>query len=59
MSKIFDWFEDDFTAESGSMQGYMARFVTDQSSARLLRADGFEVNYREYDWGLNGSFSRR
>jgi len=59
VSKIFDWFEEDFVAESGSLQAYLARYVTDQDSARVLRADNFEINYREYDWGLNGRFSGR
>lgn len=58
VSKIFDWFEEDFVANAGSLQNYLARYVTDQASARLLRADSFEVNYREYDWSLNGRFSR-
>ena len=57
VSKIFDWFEEDFLAEAGSLQAYMARYVTDQASARVLRADGFDVNYRDYDWGLNGRYS--
>lgn len=59
VSRIFEWFEEDFVAESGSLQAFLARFVTDQSSARLLRADSFDINYREYDWSLNGRFEGR
>lgn len=58
VSQIFDWFEEDFVANAGSLQNYMARFVTDQASARVLRGENFEVNFREYDWGLNGRWSR-
>lgn len=58
VSKIFDWFAEDFVANAGSLQSYMARYVTDQASARVLRADNFDVNYRDYDWSLNGRFSR-
>ncbi|MGI9329345.1 MAG: DUF547 domain-containing protein [Gammaproteobacteria bacterium] len=58
VSRIFDWFDEDFTAVAGSLQPYMARFVTDQSSARILRSEGFELRFDDYDWSLNGSFSR-
>ena len=58
VSRIFDWFEEDFVASAGSVQPYMARFVLDQASARLLRSDSFDLRFEPYDWGLNGSFDR-
>jgi len=58
VSKIFDWFEEDFVANAGSLQSYLARYVTDQSSARLLRADSFDVKFRDYDWSLNGRLTK-
>jgi len=58
VSKIFDWFQEDFVANSGSLQIFMARYVTDQASARILRAESFEVNFRDYDWSLNGRLTR-
>lgn len=59
VSKIFDWFEEDFVADAGSLQAYLARYLSDQDSARVLRADNFDINYRDYDWGLNGRLTRR
>jgi hypothetical protein len=58
VSKIFDWFAADFVADAGSVQAYMARYVRDQSSARLLRSDSFELRHQAYDWNLNGRLSR-
>lgn len=58
VSRIFNWFEEDFAAEAGSLQRYMARYVTDQASARVLRSEDFDVNFRDYDWSLNGRLTR-
>jgi hypothetical protein len=58
VSQIFEWFEGDFVADAGSLQAYMARFVNDQASARLLRSDSFDIRYQDYDWNLNGRYTR-
>ena len=58
VSKIFDWFEEDFVANAGSLQAYLARYVSDQGSARLLRSESFELRYQDYDWSLNGRLTR-
>lgn len=58
VSKIFDWFEEDFVANAGSLQNYLARYVTDQTNARLLRADRFDLKFRDYDWSLNGRLTK-
>lgn len=55
ISKIFDWFEDDFVAEAGSVQRYIARFVSDDALRDALNAERLEVRHMKYDWSLNGS----
>jgi len=57
LSKIFEWYTDDFEAAGGSTQKYLARFVDDALVQDALRRDEFEVRYLEYDWNLNGRFS--
>jgi hypothetical protein len=52
MSEIFKWFEEDFP---GSPQKYIARFAADPETGRLLAADGFKVEFIDYDWSLNGT----
>ncbi len=55
ISKIFDWFPEDFAKASGSVQKYLANYVEDDDISRLLAQDGFKVKYLKYDWSLNGT----
>ena len=41
LSKIFEWFEEDFKEESGSVQGYLAPIVKSAEISSLLTRDGF------------------
>jgi len=59
LSKIFDWFKDDFVANAGSVQKFVARYVLDTEVQRDLIADTYRIEYREYDWGLNGTPPRK
>ena len=57
LSKIFEWYVQDFEAAGGSTQRYLARFVADAQVQDALRNDEFELRYLDYDWSLNGLFS--
>jgi hypothetical protein len=46
LSKIFDWYKDDFKAEGGAMA-----FINKRRST-ALPADT-KISYQDYDWGLN------
>ncbi len=59
LSKIFDWYSDDFIAAGGSLQRYLARFTADAAAQDTLRQDGFELRFVDYDWSLNGRYSGR
>jgi len=54
ISKIFDWFKDDFIKASGSVQQYLAQYVDNTDAAALLNEKGFQVKHLKYDWSLNG-----
>jgi len=54
LSKIFDWFPEDFINHSGSLLNYVAQFVTDQKLAEDLRHTPYTIEFLEYDWNLNG-----
>lgn len=54
LSKIFDWFEEDFVAHSGSLLDYVGRYLEDQELAQDLRDSSYTVEFLEYDWHLNG-----
>lgn len=57
LSKIFEWYTDDFVAAGGSLQRYVARFTADAAVQDTLRQDGFETRFVDYDWNLNGRYS--
>ncbi len=54
ISKIFDWFEEDFVAASGSVQSYISRYLSDREAAERLNSGAFDIEYMSYDWKLNG-----
>jgi hypothetical protein len=56
ISSIFKWFRGDFEQHSGTLQAYLAQYVSDPDVAKLLREEAFELRFLDYDWSLNGSF---
>jgi Protein of unknown function, DUF547 len=54
LSRIFDWFAEDFVASAGSVQNFVARYVDDSELAKELIQPGYRIEYLEYDWSLNG-----
>ncbi|MEO6203654.1 MAG: DUF547 domain-containing protein [Nitrospirales bacterium] len=54
LSKIFDWFSEDFMNHSGSLPGYIAQFVSDPDLANDLRQNAYTIEFLDYDWSLNG-----
>lgn len=55
VSKIFDWYPDDFKNYSGSVQKFLASYIEDTALAKLLAEDLFRIEYLKYDWSLNGT----
>jgi len=55
LSEIFDWFEQDFAKHSGSVQNFLALYVTDNRISNALANNEFTIEYLEYDWSLNGT----
>jgi hypothetical protein len=63
VSKIFDWYADDFTRAAGSVPAFLARYATelgadDAVRARLV-AGAVPVSYLPYDWRLNDAHAAR
>ena len=55
VSKIFDWFAEDFRDAASTVEAYLAGYVEDAEAARQLRNGAMKLRYLEYDWNLNGS----
>ncbi len=64
VSRIFDWYEEDFEAASDSadVKGYLAAYadlLADTEKDRRRLADGdFHIGYLDYDWRLNARINR-
>ncbi|RMG18285.1 MAG: DUF547 domain-containing protein [Planctomycetota bacterium] len=52
LSKIFDWFGEDFAPDVPGRLRWVARYV-DEETARRLRSGGLEVAFLDWDWSLN------
>jgi hypothetical protein len=51
LSKIFDWFSDDFVRKSGSVLEFIKPYVSDQ--VRRFMEEKPKISYLDYDWSLN------
>lgn len=54
LSKIFEWFSEDFINHSGSGLSYVAQFVWDPDLANPLLHNAYTIEFFDYDWSLNG-----
>lgn len=54
LSKLFDWFKDDFEETSGSVRNYLATYVSEDKKAAVLD-DSNKIKYKGYDWKLNSA----
>ena len=61
VSKIFDWFEEDFGGKDEAVVNWIAEQLGDPELAGALRRASPElrVRYMDYDWGLNALPERR
>jgi hypothetical protein len=54
ISKIFDWFKDDFRQNGKSELEFISQYLPPERAQKLLaRAATIKVKYTEYNWDLN------
>jgi hypothetical protein len=54
VSRIFEWFADDFGKPPGAVPAFMARYATDGAVRAALEDGRLQFRYLDYDWDLNG-----
>jgi uncharacterized protein DUF547 len=54
LSKIFDWYEDDFLSSAPSIAAYAATFMP-KEVGQALATGNVKVEYLSYNWSLNGN----
>lgn len=59
LSKIFDWFTDDFSTQAGSVLRFVAGYIDDEKLAHDLTDNTYRIEYLDYDWSLNGPVPQR
>ena len=55
LSRIFDWYEDEFEAAAGSLEAWVAQYVDDPRLRESLQSDDWDIDFLDYDWSLNGT----
>ena len=54
VSSYFDWYGDDFEAESGTVVDYVQRYVPPEAAEYIRdNRDSMRVRFMDYDWTLN------
>ena len=53
VSKIFDWFEEDFVRDAGSVQAWVAKYAPPAEADWIRSAKKLAIAYRDYSWKLN------
>jgi hypothetical protein len=57
VSKIFDWYAEDFEKQAGSVQGWLAPYAAllsdDSQTQAAVRNKQLRLHYLDYDWALN------
>ena len=52
LSQIFQWFQEDFVKNTGSVVAFIKPYLSPQVSRKLYEED-FKIIYTNYDWSLN------
>lgn len=54
ISKIFKWYAEDFEKEYGSVNNFIADFLSPNPKYRsMIRGNNVKTDWTEYDWNLN------
>lgn len=51
LTRLFDWYEQDYVEENGSVRDFIAAYADDRVLEKLVR--GERIRFIDYDWDLN------
>ncbi len=52
LSSIFDWFKEDFTTKSGTVEKFIAPYFN-EADRQVIEQGGLKIKSTDYDWKLN------
>ena len=54
ISSLFKWFNNDFERAAGSVEAFIAPYITDETGLRdKITGNEISIRYLDYDWDLN------
>jgi hypothetical protein len=53
ISKVFDWFEEDFVRDADSLQAWIAKYAPPAEAEWIRSAKKLAIEHRDYSWKLN------
>lgn len=53
VSKVFDWFKEDFVRDAGSVQAWIAKYAPESERGWLAEAKSPKIEFQDYSWKLN------
>jgi hypothetical protein len=53
LSKVFDWFKEDFVRDAGSVQAWVARYAPAAEAEWIAKAEKPKIEHLDYSWKLN------
>jgi hypothetical protein len=54
LSRLFDWFEEDFERDGGSVLDFVERYAPPEARAFIAaHRDELDIDFIDYDWSLN------
>jgi len=59
VSAIFDWFEEDFERDAGSVQAWIARYAPASEAGWIRAAEDLDIEHLDYSWKLNAFVRER
>ena len=59
VSKIFEWFKDDFARDAGSVQAWLAQHAPEKERVWLGSAEDLKIEFQDYSWKLNDYPARK
>jgi hypothetical protein len=60
ISSLFKWFKHDFEQAAGSIETFIAPYITDEAGLRIrLIEQAIKIRFLDYDWSLNDAANSR
>jgi hypothetical protein len=53
VTKLMEWYGQDFKDNEGSVENYLKKWVTESTKKAAIDAGGYKITFQFYDWSIN------